>query len=295
MVNVFQGRKLAVILGVLTILSISSFPTVISAQGTPTIQLCMILDGSGSISSSDWNTIVNGVADAIENNLPHDGSVELTVVQFGYDSPTYAQTEIPPTVITAANYATVANDVRGISQAGDMTPMAHGIYLGWKEIKDSSYFATAERQVINLATDGVPNVRNYNATSDLDGSGGGPDAYDDVIAAKNIAVSQGLDELDMEGIGISNNDRDWFVSWVLHPQPGHVAPPFIPGWIRVVADADEFAATVGEKFEVIVEGEEVVGGIITSNPLITATWVVLTILAITAGLTASYILRKKIP
>ena len=61
---------------------------------TPT-QLAMILDGSGSISSSDFNIMKEGLARSIENAsiFPHDGNVELTVIQFGG---TKAQKELGP-------------------------------------------------------------------------------------------------------------------------------------------------------------------------------------------------------
>jgi hypothetical protein len=248
-----------------------SFSIVAYAQPEVTAQLALILDGSGSVGSTNWAIIVEGVASAIEDNLPHDGSVELTVIQFG-DGALYAVVEIPPTIVTAANYQTIANNVRVIAyDSGPWTPTAHGIYLGWKEMNASQHFSTAERQLINLVTDGEPNVRNNNATTDEDGSGF-TDHWDDVIAAKNIAVSQGLDELDMEGIGITTQARDWFKTWVLHPQPGHIAPDegFIPGWIRVVATADEFALAIKEKFEVIIDGDAVGGTIIPINGLMTA-------------------------
>lgn len=239
-----------------------SFSTVAYAQPAVTTQLCLILDGSGSVGSSNWTIIVEGVATAIENNLPHDGSVELTVIQFG-DTSLNAVTEISPTVVTTANYQTIATNVRNIVFDNGLTPTAHGIYLGWKEMNASQHFSTAEKQIINLVTDGQPNVRNNNATTNEDGLGG-IDVWDDVIAAKNIAVSQGLDELDMEGIGITTQARDWFKDWTLHPQPGHIAPDegYIPGWIRVVATAEEFALAIKEKFEVIIDDTVAVGGTI---------------------------------
>lgn len=247
-----------------------SFSIVAYAQPSVTTQLCLILDGSGSVGSSNWTIIVEGVASAIEDNLPHDGSVELTVIQFG-DGSLYAVVEVSPTVVTLANFQTIANNVRAIVyDSGPSTPTAHGIYLGWKEMNASQHFSTAERQLINLVTDGEPNERNNNATTNLDGIGG-IDHWDDVIAAKNIAVSQGLDELDMEGIGISTGSRDWFKDWTLHPQPGHIAPDegFIPGWIRVVANAEEFALAIKEKFEAILD-DAVGGTIIPINGLMTA-------------------------
>ena len=84
------------------------FSTVAYAQPPVTTQICLILDGSGSVGSSNWALIVEGVATAIEDSLPHDGSVELTVIQFGAEWPLYAVVEIPPTVVTVANFQTIA-------------------------------------------------------------------------------------------------------------------------------------------------------------------------------------------
>lgn len=217
------------------------------------IQVCMVVDGSGSISSAEWNLIKQATSQAINNTIPHDGSVELTIVQFGYPSGSgYAKTEIAPTVILSANYAVVAGQVLAMSKGGGGTPTAHGLYLGWKELRNSLNYAFQTRQVINLATDEDPSTRNNNATSDLDQSGGSPTARDDVIAVVNSAVTQGLDELDVEGIALSNSTRDWFRNWVVRPQPGILAPPITkPGWIRPVANVTEFANTIGQKLESI--------------------------------------------
>jgi Zn-dependent protease len=102
----------------------------------------------------------------------------------------------------------------------------------------------------------VPNVRNENATSDLDGDGY-VDAYDDVIAVVNDAANQGLNELDMEGIGISDANMQWFKDNVVRPQPGIFAPPFTKaGWVRQVADVEEFASTIGQKLQAVIKGTE---------------------------------------
>jgi len=220
-------------------------------------QLCMVIDGSGTIISNEWDTIKQGIAKAINTTIPRDSSVELTIVQFGYSpSDGYAKTEIPPTVMNSTNYSTIANQVLTIQQGRIGTAMAHGLYLGWKEISNSPNFETAKYQIINLATDGEPNRRNDNATSDLDGDGD-INYWDDVIAVVNNAVNQGLEELDVEGISTTDLFRDWFKNWIVHPQPGILAPPFTkPGWIRVVADAAEFANTIAQKLKLVVFPEE---------------------------------------
>jgi len=216
-------------------------------------QMCIIIDGSGSIRETKWTIIKNGMAEAINSTIPKDGSVELTIVQFGYSASNgCAKTELTPTVVDVGNCAAIIDIVLAMPKSNQSTPMAHGIFVGWTELRNSPNFAFSEEQVINLVTDGAANIRNNNATSDLDGSGGvSPNARDDVIAVVNYAVSQGLDELDVEGIGIVSTNRDWLKNWVVRPQPAHLAPPFNPGWIRVVTNSSVFAETLGEKFNAV--------------------------------------------
>ncbi len=227
-------------------------PSIPAQAGNVKTQVCMVVDGSGSISSAEWSLIKNSTAQAINNTIPHDGSIELTIVQFGYSSPTHAKTELSPTIIDSTNYATVASQVLAMPKGGSSTPTAYGLYLGWKELKNSPNYAFQTKQIINLATDGEPDTRNYNATTDLDQSGGSLNTRDDVIAVVNNAVNQGLDELDIEGIALANATRDWFKNWVLRPQPGILAPPITKsGWIRPVANVTEFTNTIGQKFQSI--------------------------------------------
>lgn len=99
-----------------------------SADNSVEIQLGMILDGSGSISDSEWGIMLDGLAAAIEGpNFPKDGTVELTIVQF---AGTRAQLEIGPLVIDSPGNATaVADKIRSIIQLKGATPLACGIYM----------------------------------------------------------------------------------------------------------------------------------------------------------------------
>ena len=74
-------KKLGVFIPIL-LTFVLAFSIIGNVNAQPKIQLAMVIDGSGSISPEDWTTILNGIADAVENNLPHDGSVELTIIQF---------------------------------------------------------------------------------------------------------------------------------------------------------------------------------------------------------------------
>jgi hypothetical protein len=264
-----KKRFCYVIIGAFLFFSLILIPACTGAGGVKT-QLCLVIDGSGSINSSEWNLIKQAIAKAINETIPHDSSVELCIVQFGYSSSEgYARTELKPTAINSANSDAAALQVLAMLKANGNTPTAHGLYLGWSELKNSLNFAGGSRKVINLATDGIPNVRNNNATSDLDGNGGSPNANDDVVATVNAAFSQGLDELDIEAIGISSSNIDWLKSHVVYPQPGVEAPPFVkPGWIRIVADPAAFASTIGQKIRTVINMGDSVWAPSAQNTLI---------------------------
>ena len=220
------------------------------AAASPKIQLCMVIDGSGTMTDSDWAITVNAVAKVVNHTIPHDGTVEFALVQFGNNSNTLARTELSPTVIDKFTYSIVSSHIQQIPKMGGSTSMANGIYLAWKELKASSNHKTAAKHIINLATDGLPNVRNRNATRDLDGDGQ-ETAYDDVIAVVNDSVAQGLTEIDMEQIGVSDANP-WFRANVVYPQPGTMAPPFTnTGWVRQAANIEEFANTLPESLQAI--------------------------------------------
>jgi len=128
---------------------------IVILTSTPT-QLAMILDGSGSISSNDWSLMRDGLAQSIENAsiFPHDGNVELTVIQFGQ---TKAQIELKPTVVTKNNYIAIGNQIRSISQLRGTTPMGCGIRLAADQLRNIGNFDANKRQIITLITDGVAN------------------------------------------------------------------------------------------------------------------------------------------
>jgi hypothetical protein len=244
---------------IIFLLSLLAFSFAFAAGLTPVcvadsnvrIQLCMIIDGSGSVNNTEWTIIRSAVAEAVNETIPHDESIEFSIVQFGGSSETRARIELPPVVLNSSNYPTVSSLVLTIPKMGGGTPTADGIELAWGVIRNSPTFNDSGiRQVINLATDEVPSVPRLTA--------GTVNGTEDAVDVVRNATSQGLDEVDVEGIGIDDAGRDWFRDHLVRPQPGIVAPPFDKqGWIRVVADATEFANTLGQKFQAIIGGQTV--------------------------------------
>ena len=190
-----------------------------NAAGSKT-DIAFVMDGSGSISSSQFQLQLEGFAAAVEDPLivPSDGSVSVTVVQFARS---IGQLELPLTAVaSAADAQNVANAIRAISQLGGGTPLAQGVDAAVAAIGPGTQGA---RQVLCVSTDGSPS----NALAALN-------AADNALAA-------GIDEIDAIGVGIGANFA------------------FLEGFVRnggvfSAADFQEFSQRIGEKLRLIVGG-----------------------------------------
>ncbi len=211
---------------------------------TESAQLCMIIDGSGSISPTEWNLMIEGIADAVRNNMPHDGSVEFTVVQFSDNLPDNAQVEIGPIVVDNGNYENIATQVENINQEKGFTPLAAGINKATEALLPTVGDYT--RQIINIVTDGVPNIPGGESTAKAAAVTARNDMIDD------LGMDPDEDEIDAEGIGISSANIAWLRDNIVWPQPGYDTwPPIGPGWVRAVTNFEEFSTTIGEKFDIL--------------------------------------------
>lgn len=251
--------------------------TVTVNAGTTTgtfTQLAMVLDGSGSIGTTDFGIMKEGLAVAIETYLPHNSMVELTVVHFaGY----YANLEVGPIVITPANYVTVADLVRAIPYRGGVTPLACGLYLAADTLKASSDYDASYRQVVNIVTDGVPNVDSdpdspYTGSYNVAGAQAAAEAAMtyllSTLAMTSDSVSFGGDEVDVEAIDFPIDAYDWLKDNIVWPQPADESwPPLAPGWIRSIDTYAEFAETIKEKFIIVFENIENCAELTASTPV----------------------------
>jgi hypothetical protein len=212
------------------------------AQAAAGVQLCIALDGSGSINPADFALAKTGLANALRNGAvtPQNGAVELSVVQFGKGTFSYgAVLEVGPTVITSAAVAdTLADQIEAITQGQGSTPTHDGINLCTQTITGSSQFATATRQLINIPTDGAP------------------DDPDEAVAERNAALAAGIDEIDAEAIGAgldpTSSGFTFLRDQLVYPQPGYQAPPFVRGgFVISVADYADFEAAIAQKIQYV--------------------------------------------
>jgi hypothetical protein len=226
------------------------------------VQLAMILDASGSIDAGEWTIMVNGLAQALNNTecVPHDGSVELTVIVFASS----ATVGLGPLVLTDANAADVVYNITNLSRSGigSSTCISCGLCLAADTLHDSPNFNASVKQAINLVTDGAPNYCSCSGgTCDYSGSSCNlASAQASAVCALNytltlLGMTADQDELDAEGIGITDANRNWLRDSIVWPQPGYLAPPFDQGtgWLRVFASFEEFVPSLCEKFHIVIE------------------------------------------
>jgi len=248
-------------------------------------QLAIILDGSTSISPEDWIIMKNGLAAAVEDpdSCPHDGTAEITVIQFGgyYGANPNAIVQIGPVVIDKTNFKDVADDIEDIKHLKGWTPMACGVALAVDTLEESDNFDT-HRHVFALVTDGQPNAV-YNL-EDGDyrmepGSWGfNPEHYEKGKQSTFIARNYLLEKLilrdEFDAIAVGNGtggypgpDIPWLRDSIVWPD-GYEAPPFDkgPGWVRHVDDYKEFAHSIKKVFKVIFGGVTNTAKILYSIP-----------------------------
>jgi len=245
-----HGRYIAILMVLVSMLPLVS----LNASAAVATQLAFILDGSESISDQDWATIREGLATAVENVdcMAQDGSVEITVIQFSAS----ARVEIAPTVITTQNVSQIAASIRAIPQMRESTCISCGLCLAADTLRASSHFDSQVKQVLNLFTDGDPNVC---ACSDGTCAYEGSTCYfiniarADAISARDcairtLAMSPDQDHLDAEFLGSIGEASTWLRDSLVWPQPGSDAPPFYAsGWLAVVDTTDELATVFCSK------------------------------------------------
>ena len=251
------------------------YPSAGAAQSSVRVQLGFAVDGSQSIHPTNFTLITYGLANALRNEsiVPRDGSVEVCVVQFGTSRTfdTRMREELGPIVLTDETIGYIANVIRGIEQGLGFTPTAGGIRLVTSLMQGSPNFGAAEHRVLNVATDGLP----YDPIKfpPENSSRAYEEAADDALAAANEANAAGIDELDVEALGVLTL-FPWqidFMRDLVFPQPGVLVPPdaMSPGFVSIVEDLDDFGVAISEKLAFLLNPTET--PTMTPNPTDTNT------------------------
>jgi len=217
----------------------------ISAQTTQAVELCLALDGSGSVSAGDFDLQLEGYATSIEDPavVPQDSAVSVVVVQFA----SAAQVELGPVVIDSqATADQLASDIRAIPKLGGGTNIANAI----AECEGALQFQTGFRQVIDISTDGQDSS--------------------DVVGAADSAVAAGVEAINAIGVGAGIDVTQ--LEALVRPQPASVLPE--PGFVLTVADFVEFEPAIEAKITAEITGG---GGEAVSVPALSFNGVLLMI------------------
>lgn len=195
------------------------------------IQLGFILDESGSIGSGNYTIIKNGLANAIGNLIPTDGSYEISVVSFGSAAQTLVNHVLIDSVV--ARNAVVAA-ITGDAFNGGSTDMAAAFAAMSAALQGSTQQITAG--YVNFATDGVPNSQT-----------------DAITQRNNLIANAGVDNISIEGIGGGVNVA-FLQNDICYPGPCDATAPYnfpTQGFYIGVADAQGYADAIGNKIGVV--------------------------------------------
>lgn len=119
-----------------------------SASAAPITELALVVDASGSINNSEWTLQMNGYANAINNVVPVDGTVGISVIRFGSSA---SVVRSMTSIDDGADRTSLANFFLGLSQTGNggTTCISCGIIQA-----ESSFSGSAQRSIIDVSTDG---------------------------------------------------------------------------------------------------------------------------------------------
>jgi len=152
------------------------------AQALP-VGIALGIDGSGSISSTNFTLQKNGYVNALTSLLPTDGSVAIGVWQF---SSGVTQEYGFQVIDSAAKKTALLSAISGMTQLNSSTAIGSAITTATTAITGFG-LANLERSVIDISTDGVNNT------------GISP------ITAANNAITAGIDQVNCLGIGAGAN------------------------------------------------------------------------------------------
>ncbi|RME64265.1 MAG: DUF1194 domain-containing protein [Alphaproteobacteria bacterium] len=142
------------------------------------IELGLVIDGSGSISASNFDLQRNAYISVLQDTsiIPQDGSIAIGIVQFS----TSAQIEFPVTIIDATTIGNLVTALQNMTQLNGRTCIGCGVSTASNDIFGN--VIASDRQVIDVSTDGGNNVG-------------------DVTAAVNAALAAGIEQVNCLGIG----------------------------------------------------------------------------------------------
>lgn len=207
-------------------------------------QMAIIIDGSSKdgYHIAQWEYIKQGLYDAVLNTIPHNGKVELTVIQYGGAS---ARLEVGPVVLSDSNYNSVLTAILGMNKMSGNSLMSAGINLARSTLFNSPNFDSGNIHIINLMVNTIPDSKQ--------------DAEDARTALINdLGMTEDQDEIDVEitkcAYNVANHpfndpvEINWITKKIAWPAAGYYNydDTFSPvgSWVRVVLNGEKLVASI---------------------------------------------------
>ena len=246
---------------VLRVIGVGFAVSLASQAWAQDVELCLAIDASSSIDSTEWQLQLDGYANAIEdsNIVPQDGTVAIAAVRFA----TTASTVIQLTTIGSQTDADMlANSVSSLPQSGDGGRT--GIGEGINECRNALAF-NAPRVIIDISADGASNE--------------GADAN----TAADEAINDGVDAINL----IAIQQPASVLEDLARPQPASFNSGE-DGFVIEVADFRDFEPAIADKIQ-----GEITGGDSTPTAVPAMSRVGLAALIISLLLLSSWTLIRR--
>lgn len=219
-------RGLALTVAVATIISLGTGATSAAIPEPPPppakTDLVLLMDGSGSVDSTDWTLQKQGYAAALKDaaNFPLDGSMAVSVVQWsGSGTTSGTRLEVPLTELDdQADVDAIANKVLNIAQMSSVTNPGDAIRAGTNELLERG--REGADATLCMSTDGAWN------------------SGESLSSAQQYAQSNGVDRYSVVAI----EDRPYFTA----PDAVAAYGPYIfgGGTVTVARNTVEFTSLI---------------------------------------------------
>ncbi len=155
---------------------IVAWSSTFSIQAAPILEIALLIDGSGSISSSDFDLQKSSYGTVLNSEISTDGSVAVGVWQFA----STVQQEFATTVIDSDEDKTaLISALNNMTQIGSGTLIGLGIDTASADLLGNDI--SSDTQIINVSTDGI--------------------GSDDPQTSANNAVTAGIEQVNCLGVG----------------------------------------------------------------------------------------------
>lgn len=213
------------------------------------IDLGFVLDGSGSLSSYDFDSATAALSAAL-SQIPTSGGNEYRVAVTSYGLSSY--TIVPPTVVTAANIASIQSTVLTAYKDGGGTDTAGAItYITDLFLDDG----LGDTTLINITTDGTPNSQYLTENAALAANTAGVDGISLEAVGSGVSSPYALSNMArIAGLGTSGDADAGVIAADLDSLPNATET----GFVIPVADFDAYGAAIEAKIDQVIDDTGVV-------------------------------------